>query len=510
MRKILAGTLAATLAVAGLTFTSGQNAGAATPPNSQSAGNFLDATAGGKPIDQLLALAFARAQNPGNVTDQNPLDVKVLNTLDLPLTGALQFPQLLGINLGAVNQVANAQSNGRSWGGAGAVANSGGISIGADNNAFPANASIDLNPTALTEDAKVAATNAAVKSAVAVPSLGDVKVNVGAVAANAQTPVGKGSAGSTAYEIAGLDIQADSPLLGSLLSGLGGPVSTLLTTLGNLLSLPGTCPLSSGHLPTLDIAGGTIIIDPLTGSLDISLGKLLTLLGVDINNLPANTDVLQYLLDYLTSPGGLATAIGNLVDSLFDPSVTNSIAYDFVNCAPSALQSTVTALFKSSGVLLQALDTVLGGLKGTGGTSLLAPIATALKGLIDIGMNVQPSGADGTFTSQLNALPKQGMDPPPVPYAHVVRAIEVDVLGNTLDLALANAAAGPSNPAAPPATAPPATSPPATQLPTGVPAGYASGKSRQLPLILLIVGVFLASGGAIAARQRARGRHRAS
>jgi hypothetical protein len=507
MRKLLAGALATTVAVAGLTLANGQGAGAATAPNSQSAGNFLDATAGGKPIDQLVQLAFARAQNPGNVTDQNPLDVKVLNALDLPLTGALQFPQLLGVNLGAVNQVANAQSNGRSWGGAGAVANSGGISIGGDNNAFPANASIDLSPSAIS--------GAAAKPAAAtLPSLGEVKVNVGAVAATAQTPVGKGTAGSTAYEIAGLDIQAASPLLGSLLSGLNGPVSKLLTTLATLFNLPDTCPLSSGQLPSLDLAGGAITLDPVNGALTISLDNLLKLLGLDINNLPANTDVLKYLLDYIGSPTGLAQAISSTIKSLFDPNVKNSIAYDFVQCAPTAVQSSVKKLFALTGTLSLGLNKILGGLKGTGSTSALDPIATALKGLIDIGMNVQPTGAAGTFTSQLGALPKQGMTPPPVPYAHVVRAIEVDVLGNTLDLALANAAAGPSNPATPVTPTTPATpTTPNTHIPTGVPAGYASGPSSNLPLILLIVGLFLAGGGAAGiARMRMRtsgGSHRA-
>ena len=506
MRKLLAGALATTVAVAGLTLANGQGAGAATAPNSQSAGNFLDATAGGKPIDQLVQLAFARAQNPGTVTDQNPLDVKALNAIDLPLTGALQFPQLLGINLGAVNQVANAQSNGRSWGGAGAVANSGGISIGGDNNAFPANASIDLSPSAISAAAK--------SSAAAVPSLGEVKVNVGAVAATAQTPVGKGTAGSTAYEIAGLDIDAASPLLGSLLSGLNGPISKLLTNLATLFKLPDTCPLSSGHLPSLDLAGGAITLDPVSGALTISLDNLLKLLGLDINNLPANTDVLKYLLDYIGSPTGLAQAISSTVKSLFDPNVKNSIAYDFVQCAPTAVQSSVKKLFSLTGTLSLALNKVLGGLKGTGSTSALDPIATALKGLIDIGMNVQPTGAAGTFTSQLGALPKQGMTPPPVPYAHVVRAIEVDVLGNTLDLALANAAAGPSNPATPTTPSTPSTpTTPNTNIPTGVPAGYAAGPSNNLPLILLIAGVFLAAGGAAGiTRMRLRssgGSHRA-
>src|SRR3954470_11917601 len=127
---LAAAATAATLTVAAVATAGGGAAGAATPPNAQSAGNFLDATLGGNPIDNIAKLAFARAQNPGNVTDQNPLDVTVLHALNLPLTGALQLPKLLGIDLGAANQTALAKSTGESRGSAGAVLNSGGVSVG--------------------------------------------------------------------------------------------------------------------------------------------------------------------------------------------------------------------------------------------------------------------------------------------------------------------------------------------------------------------------------------------
>src|SRR4051794_6812164 len=140
---------AAALPFAAIATAGGGTAGAATAPNAQSAGNFLDATIGGNPIDSIAKLAFARAQNPGSVTDQNPLDVTVLNAINLPLTGALQLPKLAGINLGAVNQVALAKSDGESYGAAGAVLNSGGVSVGGDNNPPPAGASIDLCASAL-------------------------------------------------------------------------------------------------------------------------------------------------------------------------------------------------------------------------------------------------------------------------------------------------------------------------------------------------------------------------
>src|SRR5579859_4077664 len=109
-RALIAGTIATTLAVTGLTFTGGATAGAATLPNAQSVGRFVDGAVGTTPIQQIADLQDARAVNPGSVSDQNPLNVKVLNAINLPLTGSLQFQELAGIRLGAVNQVAVAKS----------------------------------------------------------------------------------------------------------------------------------------------------------------------------------------------------------------------------------------------------------------------------------------------------------------------------------------------------------------------------------------------------------------
>src|SRR5690242_18698307 len=109
---VAAAATAAALTAGAIVTAGGGAAGAASTPHAQSAGNFVDATVGGTPIDQIAKLAFARAQNPGSVTDQNPLDLTALNSINLPLTGALQLPELLGIKLGAVNQVASAKADG--------------------------------------------------------------------------------------------------------------------------------------------------------------------------------------------------------------------------------------------------------------------------------------------------------------------------------------------------------------------------------------------------------------
>src|SRR4051794_18944864 len=232
---------AAALPFAAIATAGGGTAGAATAPNAQSAGNFLDATIGGNPIDQIAKLAFARAQNPGNVTDQNPLDVKVLNAINLPLTGALQLPKLLGIDLGAANQTALAKSTGESRGSAGAVLNSGGVSVGGGGE--PSNASVDLCASAIS-GGQCTTTGA--------DALGRVQLSLGAVASIARTPefgpalasgwpANCAQSDPTCYQIASLGLKLSSPALGALLgqvnTTLSGLVGQLNTALGPILTI---------------------------------------------------------------------------------------------------------------------------------------------------------------------------------------------------------------------------------------------------------------------------------
>jgi hypothetical protein len=124
---------------------------------------------------------------------------------------------------------------------------------------------------------------------------------------------------------------------------------------------------------------------------------------------------------------------------------------------------------------------------------------------LDIGVNVQPQVGSGDFTSNLDTNPKQGMTPPPVPYEHTVRAIEIQALGDGLTVALANSSAGPSHGpivcCAPPPTD---TTVPSTDVPTGVPAGSGTtgGGSPTLPLVLLALGIMFAGAGAVSYRMR--------
>src|SRR5581483_11998367 len=122
-------------------------AAAASGPRAQAVGRFVDGQLGPQTLESAVDVKDARASNPGTVTDQNPLDVKVGGQGEVPLSSKLQFPGSgNAIHFGAANQVAKARSNGYAYGASGAVANSGGVSVGGNNIAYPANASFDLSP----------------------------------------------------------------------------------------------------------------------------------------------------------------------------------------------------------------------------------------------------------------------------------------------------------------------------------------------------------------------------
>jgi len=502
---IAAATTAAVLTAAAIATAGGGTAGAATAPAAQSAGNFLDATIGGNPIDQIAELAFARAQNPGNVTDQNPLDVTVLDSINLPLTGALQLPELLGINLGAANQVALAKSNGESRGASGAVLNSGGVSVGGDGGASPADATIDLCASTLGECGSGSR-----------DPLGEVSLGVGAVSSIARTPeFGPPFADSwldtctqsepTCYKIAGLDLNLSSPLLATVVGPLTDALTSLLGQLTSLLGglLPASCTLT----PDLTFDDGVITINAADGSIGVSVGALLEALGLNLNDLPPNTDLLAKVLDYLTSTDGLGKGVTAILDGLVGPL---EAALDDCNpggLAGQLLTSLLSLIDTGKTTIETAVSTLTSALGGADLSALVGPLTDVLSQLVGIGVNVQPQVSSGDFDTNLDSLPKQGMTPPPVPYEHTVRAIEIQLLGEAgVTVALANSSAGPSNPAvAPPtaATPTPTTSVPPTAVPTGVPAGEGThGGNPALPIVLLALGLMFAGGGVLAYRMR--------
>ena len=158
--------------------------------------------------------------------------------------------------------------------------------------------------------------------------------------------------------------------------------------------------------------------------------------------------------------------------------------------------------------MTSALDGVIAQLAGAAGPNPFQPLVDGLKQALQIGVNVQPNGPHGSYSSPLRATPDQATAV--VPGQTIVRAIEIDLGASSgANLALANAAAGPSS-ARDATSAPPApTHTPAVKhnhvLPTGIPAGQApTGGGPQRPLELLAVGLALAAAGGLVLRLRPR------
>lgn len=574
-RRCVAG-VAATTTIAGVALFGAQSATAATSSSGSPAhavGNYLDATLGGRPIDAIAKLAYADARDPGSTSTQNPLDVTALGKLELPLTDKLRLTQLQPLGaVGAIAQKAQAKIDGTSYGQAGTALSQGGVQIGGDDSSDKAgSATLELNGSAL--GGQVAGADA----------LGGITLTADGVSAVAEN---KGSSTTTGYRIADLKLEIGSPALGAVLkqittgnlstqaltdalatSPLAGALSGLAGALQNLGStfpkLPGLtnstggpqCALT-GAPSTFELAGG-VTLDPAGGGITVDLGGLLKTLGLNLNTLPANTDVIAYLLAYLSDPSGLANGVQTVLSHTVATLNTQfaackaalATAFSATPFATYATQVSDTlttlddTLTTQQNQFTAAVNRVIDTLTSSAGTNPLQPLEAGLGKLIDIGANVQENGPAGPsqapFVSGLDATAKQGTDVEPG--TTIVRAVEINVAAGagaslpalpslpslsgvnqgfvraasqnagilTLGLANASVRQGVAAAAPPAATATPAgpaaLTPAAEPMPTAVAAGEGTHGTPVTPLILLALGMGMAGAAGIA--WRVRGRH---
>jgi hypothetical protein len=514
--RVMAATVVAGLTVAGIAVTGTPSASAAEALRAQSVGRLVDGTLGGNPIQQVADVADARATAPGTQSVQNPLDATLLGQLNVPLSGAIDLPTDPAIIAGAANQVAVAHLDGFSYGAAGAVSNSGGANVGGDSDSFPAFGTINLSGAALPSLPSLPLPGVG-----DLASLGSITATVGAVSALAQTKTGGAVAPPPSYNIAGLTLAIGSPALGGVLKTVGDAL--VAPALPSLPGLPASCSFSTQVLSPISLAGGAVTVSPTDGKITVNLAKLLAQLGLNINTLPANTDLLAYLLNYLADPAGLAAGLQSTIAGIITPLQTKftTCLTDFAAVFPAPLAGvvkTVSDLLTGGQTTLTGLvNSLLTPLQNAAGTNPLKPLSDGLKALIDIGINVESgpgiqavqSDPDFLYTTALAKTPNQAT--PVVANQTLVRALEINLLGSGAVVALANAAAGPSTAApAPPTTSSVTTSPGPTNtnIPTGVPAGAVTPAGSPIaPLVLLIVGLVLASGGAVAWKLRGRTAH---
>lgn len=406
----------AALTAAGVAVAFAPSASAAPTPVSQATGRFLSGSIGGTDLDKLVAVKGESAANNGGsaVTNQHSLNATLLNQQLLNLPNGIQLPGGGVIKLGAVNQYAQANNSGSAHGASGAVTNSGAVGLGEQNGSPQDDASIDLTNTPLAQ-------------------LGGLKLTVGAIAATADQAAGKNGAQTGTYELANVKLQLSSPALGNAVKTLTGGssnvpgLSDLISKLGgsglNVAPLQSVStnnsvkPMNSavGSLGDINVGNGAVQGSLTDGTLTVDVAKLLkTVLNLDINNLPPNTHLLEYIARAL--PQALAHGLTELKDQL--TSLFDKLSLNVNGVLPANQSQASSALDQLLAPLTNALDSGAKSLSD----SAFVPLAKAAEKLVDVIVNVQDHN-NGTFTE---------------------RALRVDVLGDpAARLNLASASVGP-------------------------------------------------------------------
>ena len=370
------------MAAGSILLTAGPAAAATTV--AQSNGRFLSGSVGSTNLDNIVSIAPASATNDGTTpttSSNHPLDATVLSAVQADLGSGLN---LLGSNgvitLGAVNQYASASSDGSSKSASGAVNNSGAIAVGGANGLQSSDATIDLTKLL----------GSPVGPGLAVLSAGTVQV--GAVSATANETAARVQTGT--YKIADLKLNLTSPLVTNLTSSLrAANLTTLLTGLGvNGLAVLGNLPDLSAtvaNIPTAISADGAVSVNIGTGVISVDVAKVLKAAGLDLNNLPQDTEIVPIVVDALT------TRLPELISGAVDALVAQ------VGTAVGGITATLGVVTLPIGAILSSLTTTLtdpltAALPNLG-TTLVDPITATLSGLLSLTGNVKSTSA-GRFT----------------------------------------------------------------------------------------------------------------
>lgn len=401
--RLVAMTLTGSLSSGALLLGSAAPAMAADPV-SQSEGRFLGGSVLGTDLATLLSVASAQAASAG-IQDEmlNPLSVAALNAVDIPL-GAIN---LLGANgvltLGAVAQYALAEADGSSLAAAGAVTDAGAIGVGGVGGVPVSDASLDLSDLIPGGLAGV---------------LGGVSLDVGALAARATQAAGSGGAQAGSYSIADLDLDVTSPAVAQVLATLRTTLAGLQSSVDGIADVLDTLTLGLAvvtGIPQLtdivDALGpvtsgdGSLRVDLQSGTIEIDVAALVDAAGPDLNNLPADTELLPLIAATLTTQllPTITTALTNLTGAL--------------TAALNGIGATVLGLPIDVGDLLSAVTPVLTSVTGVVNTAIssLDPVlddtlAGALPDVVGLVANAQDSSA-GRFTEtalRVSVLPLAG------------------------------------------------------------------------------------------------------
>jgi hypothetical protein len=515
-RNALALGTATMIVTAGISFS----ATGADATKSYSTGRFLTGTIGGQNLDSLAQLRGVTAANPGNPgANKNPLDVTALSALPINIPGGvnLDLPKFLSPSgaAGAINQYASAESTAKAVGASGAINDSGAAVT--TNGGVPADArlslsggplasinknlaSVDLGVGALssnttvdkgnpTRSYKIGGLNLQVGVPLIAGLVGDISTAVAPLDALdditlspeqlcAVTGTTLNVASTTILDLIPTGVVRDgielllNPLVGDDItqvdlcdsnSGLVGQILAAInqTALADLVEVQVT-GLNNLTTGLDDLTGGGVSLDLSEGKITLDLEAILSAAGLNINQLPPNTNLLNYITTDLIN-GKITTvldsAINNVVTNLgkVDIAVTiagNPVPVKLSQLTGQAVPPLVAGLTQASNLVKEIGKPI---------DQALAQLAPGLNQVLKVTVNNQSSSKSptlntGTVTVGTSSASKaNNISTAAVGDYYRTSALKVDVLTSsvTLDIAASEAATLAADPPADQAAAGP-------------------------------------------------------
>lgn len=392
-------------------------------------------------------------------------DAAALKAGECPVTAEqsdIQIPvgDLAGLTLGAVDNFTEAGADGTSRASSGVIGDNGFIDTDYDGPDGSVTLSLD---------------NGRLTGPVA-QALADVQVSLGAVSAQASYDA-KTNQVERDYNIASADVTASLPILTTINSQLESALEgyNLLETLTgtNAITLSKLSELFPSQLaPVLaavdllgenvvdigvsfpsiedltsslqDFSGGGVKIDVAAGTVQVDLVALLDSQDLDINDLPANTDLLQFVLP------AIADALDSIVSDLFDSVIEEIVSKGKVTLTllPAANLPPVELSGETLRPLLNPVREGLTTLLGTLDTQVLGPLFDTALDDDALGQvaKVTVNNHDPDLYTDGSLVEESGnVSPLALGDAYSQTAVRIQLLGGqAADLRLANAVVGPS------------------------------------------------------------------
>ena len=332
--KLMAGATATLLGFSGILLTA--SPASADPGTSRADAQYLSGTLLGASLDNLAAVegssAEVSAEETATETQTRNLNLNLVDgVLVLEAPNGVQIPLDVG-EAGAVGQYAQASPDGSSRAVSGLVSEEGVVGVSPDGTNPPGPLSLDLSEL-LNND-----------------SLGNLRLTTGVNTASASQAAPAAAQGD--YNIADLNLVVNSDVIAALtgqidasVDGVQADVDAAVGPDGSLLAalLPaGGNVLSSNASLDVDLQGtvdavlaenqvlggeGPVTVNLANGDITVDIAALLAANGQDLNNLPANTELVSpEILNLVTDEvnelvAGLLGEVSDAIDVALDTAV---------------------------------------------------------------------------------------------------------------------------------------------------------------------------------------------